>query len=80
MEFIEKLLAWVLGSLLLIGLFYVLVLVINQKIIDERYKRTHFNCTYIKGMCTKKPTYENCKPFGSIPVHMCEEKLNKRFK
>ena len=77
MDFIEKLFAWIFGTLLLVALFYVLFLVINQKITDERYKRTHFNCTYIKGMCSKKPTYENCKSYGGIPVHLCEKRLNE---
>lgn len=72
----EKIIRWIFGLFLLVMLFYVLFLVVNQKIIDERYKRTHFRCTYIEGMCTKKPSYKNCKVYGSIPLHLCEEKLN----
>jgi len=78
MDFIEKLFKWVLGLGLLMILFYTLFLVVNQKIQEKEYKRTHFKCTYIEGMCNKKPTYKNCQMFGAIPEHLCEKKLNRK--
>ena len=74
----ETLIRWVGGLALLVILFYVLFLIVNQQIQDKKYKRSHFKCTYIEGMCTKKPTYKNCKKFGSVPQHVCEFKLNNR--
>ena len=78
MDFIEKLFKWVLGLALLMILFYTLFLVVNQKIQEKEYKRTHFKCTYIEGMCNKKPTWKNCQMYGDIPVHLCEKKLNRK--
>ena len=78
MNFIEKILTWIFGLFLLTALFYVLFLVVNQKIQDKEYKRTHFKCTYIEGMCNKKPTWKNCQVYGEIPVHLCEKKLNQK--
>ena len=78
MDFIEKLFKWVLGLGLLMILFYTLFLVVNQKIQEKEYKRTHFKCTYIEGMCNKKPTWKNCQMYGDIPVHLCEKKLNRK--
>ena len=40
-------------------------------------KQEPFPCTYIPGKCTIKPTYENCKHMGGIPLHVCEHRLNK---
>ena len=75
----ETLIKWVGGLILFVTLFYVLFLVVNQKIQDKKYGRTHFKCTYIEGMCTKKPTYKNCKKIssGGLPDHVCEFKLNR---
>ncbi len=78
MDFIEKLFKWVLGLALLTFVFYTLFLVVNQKIQEKEYKRTHFKCTYIEGMCNKKPTWKNCQMYGEIPVHLCEKKLNRK--
>ena len=41
----------------------------------QRQPRT-FPCTYIKGSCTVKPTYKNCKQFGQVPISVCETRLN----
>ena len=65
------------GLILLIASFYILFLIVNQLIQDKKYDRSHFNCTYIEGKCTKKPTYKNCKQFGSVPEHVCEFRLNR---
>ena len=75
----ENLIRWVGGLILLVTIFYVLFLVVNQQIQDKKYKRSHFKCTYIEGMCTKKPTYKNCKKIsnGGLPEHVCEFKLNR---
>ena len=74
-------LKWVGGMILLISLFYVLFMIVNQQIQDKKYRKSHFKCTYIEGMCTKKPTYNNCKKFGGgIPDHFCEFKLNRNLK
>ena len=73
----ETLIKWVGGLILLVTLFYVLFLIVNQQIQDRKYRKTHFKCTYIEGKCTKKPTYKNCEQFGSVPDHVCEFKLNR---
>ena len=39
-------------------------------------KQESFSCTYISGQCTVKPTYANCKVFGSTTDDDCERKLN----
>ena len=46
---------WFIGINFFIIVLYILFLVINGIIIEREYKRTHFRCTYIKGMCTVKP-------------------------
>ena len=78
----QTLIRWVGGLTLLVILFYVLFLIVNQQIQDKKYKRSHFKCTYIEGMCTKKPTYKNCKKIngGGIPEHVCEFRLNRDMK
>ena len=77
----ETIIKWVGGLILLISLFYVLFMIVNQQIQDRKYRKSHFKCTYIEGKCTKKPTYENCKQFGGgIPDHVCEFKLNRSLK
>ncbi len=77
----ENILRWVGGLILLISVFYVLFMIVNQQIQDRKYRKSHFKCTYIEGMCTKKPTYNNCKKFGGgIPDHVCEFKLNRDLK
>ena len=73
----ETIIKWVGGLILLVTLFYVLFLIVNQQIQDRKYRKTHFKCTYIEGKCTKKPTYKNCEQFGSVPDHVCEFKLNR---
>jgi hypothetical protein len=77
---VETLIKWIGGLILFVALFYVLFLVVNQKIQDRKLKRSQFKCTYIEGKCSKKPTYENCKQFGSVPDHVCEFKLNRDMK
>ena len=42
----------------------------------ERQQQKTFPCTYISGTCTVKPTYTNCKVFGSTTDDDCERKLN----
>ena len=77
----ETILKLVGGMIILISLFYVLFMIVNQQIQDRKYRKSHFKCTYIEGMCTKKPTYNNCKKFGGgIPDHFCEFKLNRNLK
>ena len=77
----ENILRWVGGLILLISVFYVLFMIVNQQKQDRKYRKSHFKCTYIEGMCTKKPTYNNCKKFGGgIPDHVCEFKLNRDLK
>ena len=70
-------LKWLSGTCVFLIIAYIGLLVINGIIIERKYKRTHFPCTYIKGMCTVKPTWKNCKHLGSIPINMCERKLNR---
>ena len=49
----ENLIRWVGGLILLVTLFYVLFLVVNQQIQDKKYGKTYFKCTYIEGKCNK---------------------------
>jgi len=70
-------LKWIIGLVCLCILFYGLFISINTIKQRERYKRTHFKCTYIKGMCTKKPTWQNCG--GGMPLDYCERKINGRL-
>ena len=53
------------------------VLVINGILLEREYKRTHFPCTYIKGMCTVKPTWKVCS--GGEPDDYCEMRINNRL-
>ena len=75
-----NLIKWVGGLILLFAAFYFLFLIVNQQIQDRKLKKSQFPCTYIEGKCTKKPTYKNCKQFGSVPDHICEFKLNRDLK
>lgn len=68
---------WFIGINFFIIVLYILFLVINGIIIEREYKKTHFRCTYIKGMCTVKPTWKNCG--GGVPMDYCEMKLNERL-
>ena len=68
---------WFIGINFFIIVLYILFLVINGIIIEREYKRTHFPCTYIKGMCTVKPTWKKCG--GGVPISYCEMKLNGRL-
>ena len=76
----DTIIKWIGGLILFVVIFYVLVLVVNQKIQDNKLRKSQFPCTYIEGKCTKKPTYKNCKQFGSVPDHVCEFKLNRSLK
>ena len=70
---------WILGLLFASIAAYILFIVVNT-MIQEKNKPKNFPCTYISGTCTKKPTYDNCKFFGSVPEHVCEDKLNRKKK
>ena len=52
---------------------------ISNEIKRQQNKPKTFPCTYIKGKCTLKPTYENCKKVGSVPHDYCEAVLNGRI-
>jgi|TARA_Y100001949_G_scaffold108313_1_gene91515 hypothetical protein len=56
---------------------YIEIVLINSYYVAKRYDETHFPCTYIEGICTKKPTYENCKHW-QIPDDVCERRINGR--
>ena len=70
-------LKWIIGINIFLLIVYIQFIAINGWIKHKEYKRTHFPCTYIKGECTIKPTWENCS--GGVPVGYCERQLNKRI-
>ena len=70
-------LKWLSGTCVFLIIAYIGLLVINGIIIDMKYKRTHFPCTYIKGMCTVKPTWKVCS--GGEPDDYCELRINNRL-
>ena len=76
----ETIIKWIGGLIVFVVSFYFLFLIVNQQIQDRKLRKSQFSCTYIEGKCTKKPTYKNCKQFGSIPDHICEFKLNRDLK
>tara|TARA_Y100001951_G_C11264443_1_gene254568 strand:- start:845 stop:1072 length:228 start_codon:yes stop_codon:yes gene_type:complete len=73
----ETFIKWIFGLIVGIVAGYMLFVVLNT-MIQEKNKPKKFNCTYISGKCTVKPTWKNCQRHGSIPVHLCEQKLNGR--
>tara|TARA_Y100001963_G_C6447301_1_gene294198 strand:+ start:199 stop:468 length:270 start_codon:yes stop_codon:yes gene_type:complete len=62
------------------AILFTCVILVEFKLIEMWYeaqkRQRTFPCTYISGSCTKKPTYKNCKRFGSVPIGVCEMKLN----
>tara|TARA_B100001123_G_C15148171_1_gene962408 strand:- start:374 stop:595 length:222 start_codon:yes stop_codon:yes gene_type:complete len=71
------LIKWTAVILLFILVVYIEVLIINGFIKKREYKRTHFPCTYISGICTVKPTWDKCS--GGAPLSYCEAKLNGKL-
>ena len=67
---------WIFGLFIAAVAAYMLFIVLNTMIQNKKKPRS-FPCTYISGKCTIKPTYENCKHMGGIPIHICERRLNK---
>ena len=67
---------WIFGLCVAAVAAYMLFIVLNTMIQNKKKLRS-FPCTYISGKCTIKPTYKNCKHLGSIPIHVCEQRLNK---
>ena len=80
MDSIITLLKWIAGLTALGFIFFAASIIIIKEMEKRELKRSSFPCTYISGMCTKKPTYDNCKFFGSVPEHVCEDKLNRKKK
>ena len=80
MDFIITLLKWIAGLTALGFIFFAASIIIIKEMEKRELKRSSFPCTYISGMCTKKPTYDNCKFYGSVPEHVCEDKLNRKKK
>ena len=70
-------LKWFAGINVFLLVVYIQFIVINGIIIEREYKRTHFPCTYIKGMCTVKPTWKVCS--GGEPDDYCELRINNRL-
>ena len=72
-------LRWIFGLLFAVLGAYILFVLLNTYIQEQKKPKT-FRCEYISGMCTKKPTWKNCRMYGEIPVHLCEERLNIKEK
>ena len=68
---------WVFGIIVFLLFFYGIIIAINEIKIRKAKSKT-FPCTYISGRCTVKPIWKNCQYMGSIPVHVCERRLNKK--
>ena len=68
---------WIIGLIVAIIAAYMLFVVLNT-MIQNKKKPKQFPCTYISGKCTVKPTWKNCQRMGSIPVHICERRLNEK--
>ena len=67
-----KIIGW---ALIIISFFIVEISLINMWVKSQN-KHLTFPCTYIQGTCTKKPSYDNCKQFGQVPISVCETRLN----
>ena len=65
---------WFTGISIIILFFYIQYIIINAIIYKRNYDASHFPCTYIKGICTIKPTWKNCS--GGLPYDYCEKKIN----
>ena len=78
MDFIITLINWIAGLTALGFIFFAASIIIKKEMEKRELRRSSFPCTYISGMCTKKPTYENCKEVGSVPEHICEKKINQK--
>ena len=72
-----NLLQWLLAFLGILCISYAIFLFVNTELQKREYEKRSFPCTYISGICTVKPTWKNCKHLGSIPIYMCERKLNR---
>ena len=58
---------------------YIEIVLIKSYLIEKKYEEIHFPCTHISGMCTVKPTYENCETIKlHLPDNVCERILNGR--
>ena len=71
---------WVFGIVVFILVSYIITIYIYGEIKKKEDAMRYFPCTHIRGKCTIKPTYENCKSLGSIPDNVCERKLNRTKK
>ena len=78
MDFIITLFKWIVGLAALGFIFFAASIIIKKEMEKRELRRSSFPCTYISGMCTKKPTWKNCKGVGSVPVHVCEKKINRK--
>ena len=78
MDFIITLLKWIAGLTALGFIFFAASIIIIKEMEKREIRRSSFPCTYISGMCTKKPTWKNCRMYGQIPIHLCEKKLNQK--
>ena len=65
---------WFIGVNAFLLIAYIQVLTINEYFEREKYKRTHFSCHYIQGICTVKVSWKNCS--GGKPYDLCEKALN----
>ena len=67
----------IIWSILFAFVIWIEIELIKLYFISQKQQQQQvFPCTYISGSCTIKPTYDNCKIFGSIPDSECERKLN----
>ena len=67
---------WVIGFTFAV---YMEIVLIKSYLIEKKYEEIHFPCTHISGMCTVKPTYENCETIKlHLPDNVCERILNGR--
>ena len=67
---------WTFGILVGVIFFYILFIIVNSKLQEEKNKKLLFPCEYISGKCKVKVTEKNCS--GGLPEAYCERKLNER--
>ena len=67
---------WTFGILVGAIFFYILFIIVNSKVQEEKNKKLYFQCEYISGKFKVKVTEKNCS--GGLPEAYCERKLNER--
>ena len=76
MKFLGKIHIIIMLAALFIFAVWEEIQLIKFYFVTQKQQQQTFPCTYISGSCTVKPTYDNCKVFGSTTDDDCERRLN----